>query len=59
MQVANECSYSYKLGQKNEFKFWCKLGWFLHGQSHIAVVHRLAGYTAAEFGYFYNLCTEI
>ena len=21
------------LGQKNEFKFWCEIGWFLHGQS--------------------------
>ena len=30
VQVAIECS-----GPKNEFKFWCKLGWFLHGQSHI------------------------
>ena len=27
--------YSYKLGQKNEFKFWCELGWFLQRQSHI------------------------
>ena len=27
--------YSYKLGQKNEFKFWCELGWFLQIQSHI------------------------
>ena len=27
--------YSYKLGQKNEFKFWCELGWFLLRQSHI------------------------
>ena len=27
--------YSYKLGQKNEFKFWCELGWFLQRQSQI------------------------
>ena len=27
--------YNYKLGQKNEFKFWCELGWFLQRQSHI------------------------
>ena len=27
--------YSYKLGQKNEFKFWCELGWFLQRQSHM------------------------
>ena len=27
--------YSYKLGQKKEFKFWCELGWFLQRQSHI------------------------
>ena len=27
--------YSYKLGQKNEFKFYCELGWFLQRQSHI------------------------
>ena len=27
--------YSYKLGQKNEFKFWCELGWFLLRQSHM------------------------
>ena len=27
--------YSYKLGQKSEFKFWCELGWFLQRQSHI------------------------
>ena len=30
--------YSYKLGQKNEFKFWCELGWFLQRQSHITLV---------------------
>ena len=29
--------YSYKLGQKNEFKFLCELGWFSQRQSHIAV----------------------
>ena len=29
--------YSYKLGQKNEFKFWCELGWFLQRQSHISL----------------------
>ena len=28
--------YSYKLGQKNEFKFWCELGWFLLRQSHLS-----------------------
>ena len=27
--------YSYKLGQKNEFKFWCELGWFLQRQSQL------------------------
>ena len=27
--------YSYKLGQKKEFKFLCELGWFLQIQSHI------------------------
>ena len=27
--------YSYKLGQKNEFKFWCELGWFLQRQSQM------------------------
>ena len=27
--------YSYKLGQKNEFKFLCELGWFLQRQSHL------------------------
>ena len=27
--------YSYKLGQKSEFKFWCELGWFLQRQSHM------------------------
>ena len=27
--------YSYKLGQKKEFKFWCELGWFLQRQSHM------------------------
>ena len=32
MQVAIDCSY--KLGQKMN---WCKLGWFLHGQSHFIV----------------------
>ena len=32
VQVANVCGY--KLGQQNEFQFWCELGWFLHGQSH-------------------------
>ena len=26
--------YSYKLGQKNEFKFLCVLGWFSQRQSH-------------------------
>ena len=30
--------YSYKLGQKNEFKFWCELGWFLQRQSHIVLI---------------------
>ena len=30
--IAIECSY--KLGQKHEFKFLCKLGWFLQRQSH-------------------------
>ena len=35
--------YSYKLGQKSEFKFWCELGWFLQRQSHIIVhVYKLA-----------------
>ena len=29
--------YSYKLGQKNEFKFWCELGWFLQRQSHLLI----------------------
>ena len=29
--------YSYKLGQKSEFKFWCELGWFLQRQSHIGM----------------------
>ena len=27
--------YSYKLGQKKEFKFLCELGWFSQIQSHI------------------------
>ena len=30
--------YSYKLGQKSEFKFWCELGWFLQRQSHILAI---------------------
>ena len=30
--------YSYKLGQKSEFKFWCELGWFLQRQSQITLV---------------------
>ena len=30
--------YSYKLGQKNKFKFWCELGWFLQRQSHISII---------------------
>ena len=29
--------YSYKLGQKNEFKFWCKLGWFLQTVTYAIV----------------------
>ena len=29
--------YSYKLGQKNEFKFWCELGWFLLRQSQLTI----------------------
>ena len=29
--------YSYKLGQKNEFKFLCELGWFSR-QSHIKTI---------------------
>ena len=33
--------YSYKLGQKNEFKFWCELGWFLQRQSHIIYVLKI------------------
>ena len=33
--------YSYKLGQKSEFKFWCELGWFLQRQSHILELHML------------------
>ena len=34
VQVAIE--HSYKLGQKmNQIKFWCELGWFLHGQSQM------------------------
>ena len=27
--------YSYKLGQKKEFKFLCELGWFSQIQSHM------------------------
>ena len=27
--------YSYKLGQKNQFKILCELGWFSQRQSHI------------------------
>ena len=30
------------LGQKNEFKFQCELGWFLQRQSHIYYIYTLA-----------------
>ena len=29
--------YSYKLGQKNQFKFLCELGWFSQSQSHMTI----------------------
>ena len=29
--------YSYKLGQKNELKFLCELGWFSQRQLHILI----------------------
>ena len=33
--------YSYKLGQKSEFKFWCELGWFLQRQSQFVSQNEL------------------
>ena len=49
MWMAIEYSYKLiKLGQKNEFKFLCKLGWFLQRQSHIAYAYKYAG---ADLGF--------
>ena len=44
--------YSYKLGQKNEFKFWCELGWFLQRQSHITdtIIHILEPFMTSHKG---------
>ena len=38
--------YSYKLGQKKEFKFLCVPGWFSQIRSHIKI---LSGYSRVEF----------
>ena len=45
--------YSYKLGQKNEFKFLCELGWFLQRQSHMICI---AGRTVASSCSLVALC---
>ena len=47
--------YSYKLGHKNEFKFLCKLGWFLQRQSHIIWLFVRQPTTGSSIGSYVNM----
>ena len=53
--------YSYKLNQKNEFKFLCELGWFLQRQSQIMNVYNtyIHTYMMDNYNIYNSTCTMV